>query len=286
MFLPDAGAISLGIRHACVQSCAGVVPGGMLARMHNVRDIGRIPDPRTHMASDQPSSPGGSFGERERKSRLENPSLDHYNDLRFDQSPRRGHRRWIVVLAGLLLLVFLVILGVMAAIYWQARHDEARPVDAIVVMGAAQFNGRPSEVLEARLDHALALYREGLAPVIIVTGGKQPGDVYTEAGTSEQYLLDRGVPADAILMEDTGDDTWASIQNVADVVKGHDIQKVLLVSDGFHLFRSERMANAVGFDAFSSPAPNSPIEPWSGDEFSYVIRETGAVILQAPEWLF
>lgn len=192
----------------------------------------------------------------------------------------------MVGLFAVVALIPLVLLVTMAAIYWQARHDEARPADAIVVMGAAQYNGRPSEVLAARLDHTLKLYQDGYAPVIIVTGGKQPGDVYTEAGTSEQYLTDRGVPPDAILMEDTGNDTWASMQNVADVAKGHDIHRVLLVSDGFHLFRSERMAKAVGLQAHTSPATGSPIRPWSGDEFSYVIRETGAVIIQAPDWLF
>lgn len=191
-----------------------------------------------------------------------------------------------MALAAVLLLVPLLILGVMGAIYWEARHDDARPVDAILVMGAAQYNGDPSEVLEARLDHALELYRQGLAPVIIVTGGNQPGDAYTEAGTSEQYLIDRGVPPDAILMEDMGRDTWASMQNAATVAADRDIDTVLVVSDGFHLFRSERMAEAVGFDAYSSPTPGSPIEPWSGIEFSYVIRETGAVIVQIPDWLF
>jgi len=191
-----------------------------------------------------------------------------------------------MILFGVLAIIPMILLVTMAAVYWHARHDEARPVDAIVVMGAAQYNGRPSEVLAARLDHALELYQEGYAPYVIVTGGKQPGDVYTEAGTSEQYLIDRGVPAMAILMEETGNDTWASMQNVATVAKGHNIHRVLIVSDGFHLFRSERMAAAVGLKAYTSPATGSPIRPWSADEFSYVIRETGAVIVQTPDWLF
>jgi uncharacterized SAM-binding protein YcdF (DUF218 family) len=174
----------------------------------------------------------------------------------------------------------------MAAIYVQARNDEARQVDAIVVMGAAQYNGRASSVLSARLDHALTLYEQGYAPFIIVTGGKLEGDVYTEAGVSEQYLLDRGVPQEAILMEDAGGDTWESMEAVGDIASGREIDTVLLVSDGFHLYRSERMAEAVGLEAYSSAAPDSPISPWSGNEFSYVIRETGAVIFQMPDWLF
>jgi uncharacterized SAM-binding protein YcdF (DUF218 family) len=184
-----------------------------------------------------------------------------------------------------MLAMMITVAGFMSAIYLEARSDEARQVDAIVVMGAAQYNGRPSEVLAARLDHALMLYEQGYAPVIIVTGGKMDGDVYTEAGTSEQYLLDRGVPQSAIFMEDEGRDTWASMQGVAEVADARGIESVLIVSDGFHLFRSERMAGAVGLDAYTSPAPDSPIRPNSANEFSYIIRETGAVILQMPDWL-
>lgn len=231
-------------------------------------------------------SPGPAEPTPQGGNRYENPSLERYRDLRFEETERQGHRRWVVILFGVLGLIPMLVIFLMIAIYAQARNDEAQQVDAIVVMGAAQYNGRPSEVLAARLDHALSLYQQGLAPFVIVTGGNQPGDVYTEAEVGEAYLRDRGVPADAILMEDEGEDTWESMQNVAKVASGRGIDSVLIVSDGFHLFRSERMANAAGFDAVSSAAPDSPIEPWSGAEFSYVIRETGAVILQAPSWLF
>lgn len=253
--------------------------------MHDSRDTGRIP--ATPSTSTQLTSPSrGRVGLRRKNLRHENPSLSRYTDLRFEGIARRGHRRWVTVLAGLVLLVPLTLFGILGAIYWQARTDEARPVDAIVVMGAAQYNGHPSEVLEARLDHALELYRAGLAPMIIVTGGNQPGDTYTEAGTSEQYLIDRGVPPGAILMEDQGQDTWESIEGVATVTENTDIHTVLIVSDGFHLFRAERMANAIGLNAYSSAAPDSPIAPWSGAELSYAIRETGAVIAHLPDILF
>lgn len=224
-------------------------------------------------------------GSRRANHRYENPSLERYTDLRFEEQPRR-HRRWVIAIAAVLLVLIVTVLGFMAAIYIEARNDEARETDAIVVMGAAQYNGRPSGVLRARLDHALTLYQQGYAPVIIVTGGKMEGDVFTEAGTSEQYLLDRGVPQSAILMEDEGRDTWASMQGVGAVADARGIETVLIVSDGFHLYRSERMAEAVGLEAYSSPAPDSPIRPNSANEFSYVIRETGAVILQMPDWLF
>lgn len=215
----------------------------------------------------------------------ENPSLERYTDLRFDSQPR-GRRKWVVAIAAVLTLIAVVVLGLMAAIYAEARGDEARPVDAIIVLGAAQYNGRPTDVFESRLQHGLDLYNRGLAPVIIVTGGKQNGDTYTEAETGEQWLLNRGVPQSAILMENQGRDTWENIDGAHKAAEGRNIKSVLIVSDGFHLFRAKRMAEAVGFDAYTSPAPNSPIRPWSGVEFSYVIRETVAVIVQMPRWLF
>lgn len=254
--------------------------GVMLPAMETHRgDLAGSPTP-----SDAPTPPR-RIGRRRRNDRYENPSLERYTDLRFEEKPR-GRRPWVVALAMLLLAGVLTIGGIMAAIYAQARDDEARQVDAIVVMGAAQYNGRPSPVLAARLDHALELYDQGYAPTIIVTGGKMEGDAYTEAGAGEQYLLDRGVPQHAILQEDRGEDTWQSMQAVGKIAEGRGIRTALIVSDGFHLFRSERMAEAVGLEAYGSAAPDSPIRPWSGSEFSYVIRETGAVIVQIPEWLF
>lgn len=256
----------------------------MIRAMEMTNRDHRAPASRYQTESDPPAQTRRR-GRRGRNDRFENPSLDRYTDLRFEEQPK-GHRRWAIALFGVIFTLALVVFGFMAAIYIQARNDEARQVDAILVMGAAQYNGRPSEVLAARLDHALDLYNQGYAPVIVVTGGNMPGDVYTEAGTSEQYLLDRGVPQAAILMEDEGRDTWDSMQGVDVATTGRDIESVLIVSDGFHLFRSERMASAVGFEAYSSAAPGSPIKPWTANEFSYVIRETGAVIVQIPQWLF
>ncbi len=186
----------------------------------------------------------------------------------------------------LMVAVPLAILLIMGGVYWQARTDQARPVDAIVILGAAQYNGRPSPVLEARLNQALSLWNKGLAPRIIVTGGKQPGDAFTEAETEAAYLTDHGVPADAILYENEGRDTWQSMQGVAQVLKGTDIQRLLIVSDGFHLLRARIMARELGFTAYGSPAQDSPIAAWSGEEFSYVIRETGGIIEILPKFIF
>lgn len=178
------------------------------------------------------------------------------------------------------------IVGLMGLIYIQARTDEARPVDAIVVMGAAQYNGSPSPVFEARLMQALALYNAGMAPTVVVTGGKQPGDAFTEAETASGWLTQRGVPADAIVLENEGTSTWASLEGVPAVLPPDDDTSVLVVSDGFHLFRSEMMLRELGYRAYSSPAPDSPIEPWSPVEFGHVIRETGGVLVFLPKVLF
>lgn len=200
---------------------------------------------------------------------------------------RRRLSRWVFALTLFVIVaVPLAIAAIMGMVYWQARTDEARPVDAIVILGAAQYNGRPSPVLEARLDHALDLWNRGLATRIVVTGGKQAGDAYTEAETEATYLIERGVPEDAILYENTAHDTWDSMQGVAAVLKEAGLSRVLIVSDGFHLLRAELMARHLGLTPYSSPATESPIAAWSGTEFSYVIRETGGIIVFLPKMLF
>jgi uncharacterized SAM-binding protein YcdF (DUF218 family) len=194
---------------------------------------------------------------------------------------RRG--AWLrSVMLTIVLALPLVLLLIAGAVIWQARTDEARAVDAIVVLGAAQYNGRPSNVLSARLDHALDLYEQGLAPRIVVTGGRAEGDAYSEAESGFMYLEERGVPGSAILMETQGRDTWASMQGVADVLENTDAHRILIVSDGFHLLRTELMARELGFEAYSSAAPDSPIRPWSGQELAYVIRETGGIVALMP----
>jgi len=202
--------------------------------------------------------------------------------------PRRRYRAlaWIrSILVLIVIAIPLFILLIAGAVYWQARTDEARPVDAIVVLGAAQYNGRPSPVLSARLDHALALYDDGTAPLIVLTGGKMQGDAFTEAEAGQAHLEERGVPASAILLENEGQDTFTSMEGVAALLDGSGVGRILLVSDGFHLLRAELMARHFGFDAFSSAAPDGPIDPWSATELSYVIRETGGIVVFLPKML-
>jgi uncharacterized SAM-binding protein YcdF (DUF218 family) len=184
-------------------------------------------------------------------------------------------------MTGALFLVIalpLLALSLVLAIYWQARTDQTRSVDAIVVLGTAQYNGWPGQVLRARLDHALALYGEGAAPLVVVTGGRAPGDQFTEAEAARAYLLDRGVPAAAIVLENEGRDSWASMQGVADALEARGLSRVLLVSDGFHLFRLKLMARDLGLPAFASPARDSPIRQGGPGELEYVLREAAGVV--------
>lgn len=140
-------------------------------------------------------------------------------------------------------------------IWQQSRRDELAPADAIVVLGAAQYDGRPSPIFRARLDHALYLYEEGFAPTIVVTGGKQPGDRFTEAEAGRAYLSARGVPEDAIVMEDEGRTTLQSLSAVARLAVDAEIDTILLVSDPLHSARVKRMAAELGFErALASPA--------------------------------
>jgi uncharacterized SAM-binding protein YcdF (DUF218 family) len=173
-----------------------------------------------------------------------------------------------VVVAGLVLVV---------SIYRQARTDQARPAQAIVVLGTAQYNGWPGPVFQARLDRAIELWQAGYAPVLVVTGGKMPGDGYTEAEAAWAYLTDAGVPAEAIVTENAASDTWESMRGIAALLQPRGIDEVIVVSDGFHLFRARLMARDVGLRAWGSPAELSPIRTGGGGELTYVIREAAAV---------
>jgi len=179
----------------------------------------------------------------------------------------------------LLLAPPLVGLALVVAIYRQAGIDQTRPVDAIVVLGTTQYNGRPSPTLRARLDRALAVYEGGYAPYVVVTGGKQEGDEFTEAEASRDYLVERGVPDAAVLLEPQGRDSWQSMQGVAEILRARGLDRVLLVSDGFHLFRLKLMARDLGLEAYASAAVDSPIRRGGPAEFSYVLREAAGVVV-------
>lgn len=165
-------------------------------------------------------------------------------------------------------------------VYTTAHSDDVGKktrADAIVVLGAAQYNGTPSPVLKARLDHALELYKKGVASYVIVTGGNQPGDTTTEAATSANYLLNNGVTDEHILREVQGVSTYDSLRDTAAFTKARDINKVLIVTDGFHELRATLIAEDFGLKAIGSPAKDSPIKGM--DEWKNFINETGRVSL-------
>ena len=143
----------------------------------------------------------------------------------------------------------------------QSRVDEARPADVILVMGAAEYRGRPSPVLRARLDHALELYRRKLAPRILTTGGAGGDPTFTEGGVGRSYLVDKGVPADAIVVETAGESTVRSIALAGEIMRRMGLGSAIVVSDGYHIFRVKRMLEAAGFTAYGSPRKESSADP-------------------------
>ena len=183
---------------------------------------------------------------------------------------------WVLTIA---LLLCLVIPGFIAFRVWHvARIDDRTPADAIVVLGAAQYNGVPTPVFQARLEHAALLYDEGVAPQIITVGGNQPGDTYTEAGSGRAYLAELGVPAEAILAVETGSNTVGSLDAVAQTVKDQGGSSVVLVSDPTHSYRSRMMARDAGLDAWTSPTRHGPAVWTRENQITSIIRETGAVL--------
>jgi uncharacterized SAM-binding protein YcdF (DUF218 family) len=191
--------------------------------------------------------------------------------------PRTGWRGWRRDWRRLALFGAALVAGyqlaLLTGLWWQGTRDERRPVEAILVLGAAQWNGAPSPVLQARLDHAIRLYQDGYAPRVAVTGGVGDGDLYSEAGGAAAYLRARGVPAEAILGEDQGRSSLESIRGAASVLAARGISRVLLVSDPPHMLRILRMAQAAGLEAYGSPAAESPAVGSLEAQTRFLLRE-------------
>jgi uncharacterized SAM-binding protein YcdF (DUF218 family) len=149
----------------------------------------------------------------------------------------------------------------------ESTVDEAQPADVILVMGAAEYHGRPSPVLRARLDHALELYQRKLAPRILTTGGAGGDPTFTEGGVGRSYLVDKGVPADAIIVEAAGESTVHSIALAGEIMRRMELGSAIVVSDGYHIYRVKRMLEANGLKAYGSPrkdgSPDPPHERWN-----------------------
>jgi uncharacterized SAM-binding protein YcdF (DUF218 family) len=183
----------------------------------------------------------------------------------------------LIVLAMVVLLAYPVWLGYQ--VWSQSHRDENHTADAIVVLGAAQYDGDPSPIFEARLKQTVYLYDEGFSDSIIVTGGKQPGDRFTEAGTGEAYLVAQGVPADAITQEDNGRTTLQSLREVRRMADDLGLQSVLLVSDPMHSERLKRIAIDLGFEhAYTSPASYITLNRSRLTKAKELVREVMSII--------
>jgi uncharacterized SAM-binding protein YcdF (DUF218 family) len=183
------------------------------------------------------------------------------------------------VVGAAVLAFFLLVVSTATAIWWTARQDSRPASDAIVVLGSAQYNGVPSSIFEARLEHALRLYEAGVAPVIVTVGGKAAGDQFTEAEAGAAYLADSGVPAEALLPVQEGVDTLESMRAVGAAFDERGWSSAVLVTDPWHAMRAERMAEDAGITADSSPTRQGPAVQTRTTQFRYILRETAAYLL-------
>lgn len=188
---------------------------------------------------------------------------------------RRFRLRWAVAL--LLVLALALPAGTWGTVWYVARQDKRVPTDALVVLGASQYNGTPSPVFEARLRHAQVLYLEGVAPVIVTVGGKQPGDNYTEAAAGRNWLIEVGVPAEQVVAVEEGSDTLQSFRAVSEVFEANGWDTATVVSDPWHSLRSSVMASDHGIDATTSPARSGPAVIERRTQLWYITRETASL---------
>lgn len=187
-------------------------------------------------------------------------------------SPFKWLRR---IISGIISFILIVLVGTAGFIYVQAANDERNPSDAIIVLGAAQFDGTPTEVFANRLNHAYELVQAGVSKRIITVGGKQPGDRFTEAQAGKKYLVALGMQRSKVFAVPMGSDTYESIAAIALLMKIKKWKSVTVVSDPAHVARSKIIMQAFGFEAFSSPTKSGP-----GTEVTieYLIRETGGTL--------
>jgi len=183
------------------------------------------------------------------------------------------------VFTAAVLAALLLVASTALAIWWTARQDSRPAADAIVVLGSAQYNGVPSSIFEARLEHARALWEEGVAPVVVTVGGKAAGDQFTEAEAGRAYLIEAGVPPESLLAVPEGVDTLQSMRAVGAAYGERGWSSAVLVTDPWHAMRAERMAEDAGVSAESSPTRQGPAVQTRATQFRYILRETAAYLL-------
>jgi uncharacterized SAM-binding protein YcdF (DUF218 family) len=186
--------------------------------------------------------------------------------------------KWIVALALLLGLILALskVVEVAGEIQQQSILDEVHPADAIIVLGAAEYRGKPSPVLGARLNHALFLYLKQMAPRIITTGGAGGDPVFTEGSVGRAYLTQHGVPPEAITVEREGESTAQSVAAVVEIMRRMNLKSAIVVSDGYHIFRVKKMLESSGVKVYGSPRPSAPPDRWQ-----YIRQALGYMLWRA-----
>jgi uncharacterized SAM-binding protein YcdF (DUF218 family) len=197
-----------------------------------------------------------------------------YNvQIRIAQMKRLVGIAAVVVLAGLVVAVA----RISGEIARQSAVEEARPADIILVLGAAEYRGKPSPVLRARLDHALELYKKGLAPRILTTGGAGGDPVYTEGTVGRSYLVSRGVPSEAIVVEPEGDTTVYSTAAAVEIMRRMGLRSCIVVSDGYHIYRVKKMLESRGVTVYGSPRSLNEPDDWR-ERWLYVRQAIGYLL--------
>jgi len=181
------------------------------------------------------------------------------------------------IVVGAVSLAMLYTAWIAMQIERQANRDEARPADVIVVLGAAEYRGRPSPVLKARLEHALDLYARKLAPRIMTTGGAGGDPVFTEGGVGQTYLMSRGVPSEDIVVESEGNSTVESTALAGEIMRRMGLQSVIVVSDGYHIYRVKKMLESDGLTVYGSPRPEQPHDSLR-ERWNYVRQAIGYIL--------
>ncbi|GAA1104282.1 ElyC/SanA/YdcF family protein [Nocardiopsis metallicus] len=188
---------------------------------------------------------------------------------------RRFRVRWIIAL--ILVAALAIPPGTWGWVWYTARQDDRTASDAIIVLGASQYNGVPSPVFEARLRQAQVLYLDGVAPYIVTVGGKQPDDAYTEAAAGRNWLVEVGIPAEQVIAVEEGSDTLQSFQAVEEVFTANEWETAILVSDPWHSLRSKVMAADHGIEAGTSPSRSGPAVIERRTQLWYITRETASL---------
>ena len=188
-------------------------------------------------------------------------------------------RSYLRMTAAIVCVVLIAWVGSMVMVDRAGRRDQAQEADAIVVLGAAQYVGRPSPVLRARVDHAVSLWKRGLAPTLILTGGTGVGDTTSEAAVARKYAMSRGVPDRAIVVEIKGRTTSESMRAVARIMDDREQNSVILVSDPFHMLRLSILARRFGLEPYTSPTRTSPITSNREEHWKYMVSESVKVPL-------